>query len=106
MSTKNNIAKIGGNASHVLIGQLLDIPCLDLKAKGPSLEKIAASVVKKVQVFCARELTNYCSNVAPGEGRILASMRLLHRAQGPGQGTEYSAGRDHRRDQRPGCKRL
>ena len=63
---------IGRDASHVTPGEALVIPCLDLKAKGPSLEKIAAGIVNEIRVLCARELATYCNDVTPGEGRILA----------------------------------
>ncbi len=59
-------------ASHVTPGEALVIPCLDLKAKGPSLEKIATGVVEKIVNLCSKELSTYCKDVAPGEGRVLA----------------------------------
>jgi Cysteine rich repeat len=67
-----NRKTIGNNASQIRPGQAFSIPCLNLQAKGPSLEKIAKGVVSMVQTLCSRELSTYCKDVTPGGGRVLA----------------------------------
>lgn len=47
---------------------------LVLSSSLPSTASAVDSLVESVATGCEEELTTYCSNVTPGEGRILACM--------------------------------
>ena len=64
------------------------------------------SIIESVARGCEKELTSYCSNVTPGEGRILACMYAHEdKLSGMCEYALYDAAAFHRRPHLP-CQRV